>query len=135
MENRTKRAPLFIWWVIWLANLSGLGVLHLVLGDKPGPGMMAGNTASYVGLVPLLFSCALRWLVLPKQKEAAKALVIFVLGAAMAEGCGIIGIVLGGEHRSEFLLLGMLGVLQWMPLFAPRFYAPATGHAHGLRMP
>lgn len=84
---------------------------------------------------PLALSSLLRWLVLPRQTELAKAFVLFVVGVAMAESCALLGIFLGGEHRDALALLGVFGTLQWLPFFARRFYDDETKRAHGLRAP
>jgi hypothetical protein len=53
--------------------------------------------------------------------QASKALVVFVMGLALAESCGIIGIILGGEHKTLLFAASLLALLQYAPLFASRF--------------
>lgn len=76
----------------------------------------------------------LRWFVLPKQQDAIKGLVIFILGVAMAESCGVLGTFMGGEYRTEFFVLGVIGILQWIPWFARRFYRPAANDVDVFRL-
>jgi hypothetical protein len=133
LEKTPNAAGVLFWWLIWGATLGGLILIAVFLGGPNGIQVETGGVAAYLGLFPLVVSCVLRWLVLGKQREAGKALVVFILGMAMAEGCGIIGLMLGGELRTEFFMLGVLGVLQWMPLFARRFHEVRDGRAHGLR--
>lgn len=133
MENRSRGVPHFLWWIVWLAILCGPVVMFVVWRSQSEPGAKTLGGFAWFALLPLLFSSGLRWLLLPRQQIAIKAYVIFVMGLATAESCSLLGIFLGGEHRFDLFVLGLLGVLQWMPLFARRFYAPDPGNAHGLR--
>lgn len=118
--------PLLVWWVIWCAILTGLTAIYIFLGRRSGgEGLAGGNAMDYVGLAPLALSALLRWLVLPRVNQAGAALPLFVVGLALAEGGGILGIFLG-EKRPELYVLGVLGILQWAPIFAGR-YAPPPG--------
>jgi len=87
----------------------------------------AGRTvgADVVGLAELLASCLARWWGLPRIRRVQPAFVLFVAGLALAEACGLIGVFLGA-HRNELVVLGVLGMLQWVPLFARRYFRPST---------
>jgi hypothetical protein len=136
MDSRANRAPLLVWWIIWAANLSGLVIVYTLLGGQLAVEPGSDPFARFFCLVPFGLSCVLRWAVMPGQRNRAKALVIFILGLATAEGCGLMGILLaGGFNRHEFFALGVVGILQWMPTFARRFEQPAADKAHGLRSP
>jgi hypothetical protein len=138
MSAATKPPPKpIVFWVIWAAILSGLPMIYLFLGQSgaSGAGSPPSNTGGFpLGLVaalpPLLCSIIVRWAVLPRMEQAAKALVIFVMGLALAESCGIIGIILGGEHKNLFFLAGILAVLQYIPLFASRFSQESSAPPH-----
>ena len=121
-----KAPPLIVWWVIWLALLVGVVVIYVFLGRGPLPPPVSNPFPHLIGLVPLFISILLRWLILPKQRDPAKVLVLFIVGAAMGEGCAILGIFLGGPFRDELFVLGALGIVQWMPLYARSLYAPAA---------
>lgn len=120
------KARLLVWWVIWSALLAGVVVIYVFLGRGPLPPPVANPFPNLVGLVPLFISVLLRWLVLPKQRDPAKALVLFILGASLGEACAILGIFLGGPLRDELFVLGALGLVQWMPLYAGALHAPAA---------
>ena len=62
----------------------------------------------------------IRWVILPKTLDRLKAMPLFILGLAMSEGCGILGIFLVPEMRSTYLLLAVLVILQFAPFFAAR---------------
>ena len=120
------RARLLVWWIIWAALLGGVTVIYLALGRGPLPPPAANPLPHLVGLVPLFLSIVLRWLVFRGLRDPQKAFVVFIAGAALAEGCSILGIFLGGPYRDELFVLGALGIVQWMPLYARALYAPAA---------
>jgi hypothetical protein len=120
------KAQLLIWWIIWAAVLTGLVVIYLVIG-RAQP-MVATRGAhpliGLVGLVPLFVSIVIRWLVLPRFRDLTRALPMFIVGLALAEGCGLLGIFLGGVYRDDVFLLGVFGVAQFLPIFARRIAEP-----------
>jgi hypothetical protein len=118
-----------VWWCVWIAILNGLIILYVVLSRRSGEEVHAGSPAiAFIGLVPLTLGTALRWLVLPRLKDPAKAFMVFIVGLAMTEGCGILGIFLGGAHKETLFALGLIGVLQFIPLFLSRFDPQPTLH-------
>ena len=120
------RAQLMIWWIIWASVLSGLIVLYYFLGRSPqAPAEPGANPlAGLAGLVPLFVSIIIRWLVLPRSAAPGPALVMFIIGLSLAEGCGLLGIFLGGPYREDLFVLGVLGVAQFVPLYARKYYEP-----------
>jgi hypothetical protein len=136
MQTPPAKTTLIVWWLIWLGILGALVSVRIVVGDRAeelGAGGKSGLLA-YVGVGPLVLSTLLRWFVMPRMTERAQALVVFVVGVSLAEGCGLLGIFLGGEHRDTLFLLGIIGVAQWIPLFATRYFHTGQGDAHGLRV-
>ncbi|HVZ66103.1 MAG TPA: hypothetical protein VG936_16165 [Lacunisphaera sp.] len=127
-ERDRTRVLLLAWWIIWAGILAGLVAIYLVLGHGPKPAAAPDQALSgLIGLGPLFLSVITRWLVLPRFRDPNRALPVFIAGLAMAEACGLLGIFLGGPYRDDLFLLGVLGVLQFVPLFARRmFEAPGT---------
>jgi hypothetical protein len=125
----SSKIPLLAWWIIWVAILVGLGGIYFALGRRPLPANLPPEQSltGLVGLGPLFLSVLLRWLVLSRVTQVRQALVLFVVGLMLAEGCGILGIFLGGPYRDDLFVLGVLGVIQWVPLFAGRIGAAPTG--------
>ena len=113
-----------VWWIIWATLLAGLCVIYVALGRGPTRPAAANPFENLVGLVPLFVSIIVRWLVLPRYSEGQKAFVVFVLGCALAESCAIIGIFFGGPYRDDLFLLGVLGIMQFVPFYARRLYEP-----------
>lgn len=120
------RTQLLIWWIIWGSILFGLIMLYLLLGRRPQvpPAPGANPFANLVGFVPLFVSIVIRWLALPRSAAPGTALVMFILGLSLAESCGILGLFLGGPYREDLFILGVLGVVQYAPFYARRFFAP-----------
>jgi hypothetical protein len=120
------KTQLMIWWIIWTAVLSGLVVIHYFLGRGPVPEAVPGGNpfVHLIGLVPLFVSIIIRWLVLPRSAAPGPAFVMFIIGLSLAEACGIMGIFLGGPYREDLFVLGVLGIAQFVPLNARRFYEP-----------
>lgn len=116
---------LLIWWIVWAGVLSGLVILHLVFGRGPEQPSPAGDIlVNLAGLVPLFVSIVIRWLVLPRFGDLKRALPLFVAGLALAEACGLLGLFLGGAYRDDLFVLGVLGVTQYVPVFARRLLEP-----------
>lgn len=124
-ENPAAKQMLLIWWLIWAAVLVGLLVIYFALGRGPiKPSPDKDVLKNLVGLVPLFVSIVIRWLVLPRFDSLQRALPLYVVGLALAETCGILGIFLGGAYRDDLFVLGVLGVTQFVPIFARKLQEP-----------
>lgn len=125
-NDQKIKARLIVWWVFWAATLTGLMLIYLFLAQgKPLPPASAENPLQgLVGLVPLFVSIVIRWLVLPRATDPNRAFVLFIVGAALAEGCGLLGIFVGGPYRDSLFVLGMLGVAQYVPFYAKKLFDP-----------
>jgi len=119
-DDARLRAQLLVWWTIWGCILGGLVLIYVVLGRGPlaPDAVQRQSLTGMAGIVPLFLSIILRWLVLPRRKEPRSAFVLFVIGVALAETCGILGVFLGGPYRDELFVLGVLGIAQFVPFFA-----------------
>ncbi len=123
---RSAAARALLWWILWAGAIAALVAIDYAMRQvsAASPGLRSAGLDA-VALVDLLVSCLARWWVLPRVQRVQTAFVLFVVGVAMAESCGLIGIF-GGVHRNELFMLGLAGVLQWLPVFARRFAAPAA---------
>jgi hypothetical protein len=118
-------SQLKIWWIVWTAILAGLVVIYLFLGRGPVKAAETGDMlVNLLGLVPLFVSIVIRWLVLPRYDDLTRAFPVFIVGLALAESCGVLGIFIGGPFRDDLFVLGVLGVAQFVPLFARRLLEP-----------
>lgn len=122
------RSQLLVWWIIWAAILFGLVAVYVALGRAPArtPALGENPLTGLAGLAPLFVSIIVRWLVLPRFQDPQRALVMFILGLGLAESCGFLGIFLGGVYKDDIFLLGVLGVAQFMPLFARKLFEPKS---------
>ncbi len=124
---RSSAARAMLWWILWAGMTAGLVAINYAMGRMPESGPAVRSVgADLVGIATLLTSCLARWWVLPRVRRVQTAFVLFLVGVALAGDCGLIGIV-GGAHRQELVVLGVAGMIQWMPLFARRFFPPAPG--------
>ena len=125
-DDPKVRARLRIWWAVWFFLLVDLMGIYAALGRGPLPPPTPGANpfANLIGLVPLFISIVVRWLVLPRAADPNRAFVLFVVGLALANGCGILGIFLGGPYRDSLFVLGALGVTQYVPLYARKLFEP-----------
>ena len=127
MSHQSKPAvqvPAFIWWILWAGVTTGLGLVYFTLGRSPVPDSTeSAEIVPYLITGMLFASCVVRWLVLPRITLRQQALPVFILGMALAEGCGLLAIFLLRENRDSFLTLAFLGLAQYAPLFVSRFEA------------
>ena len=125
-DAQRNRARLLVWWVIWGSLLVGLCAIYFLLGRAPAKAPVAGENplTGLIGLAPLFVSIIIRWLVLPRFSDLARAFPMFIVGLALAESCGLLGIFLGGAYKDDLFLLGILGIGQYVPFFAKGYLEP-----------
>lgn len=125
-DDRQIKQHLKIWWILWAAILAGLILIYLIFGRaSPLPPPSAQNPLQgLAGIVPLFISIILRWLVAPRGTDPKRAFVLFIVGLALAEACGILGIFLGGPYRDSLVVLGLLGIAQYAPFYAKKLFDP-----------
>jgi hypothetical protein len=117
-DQPPQPAPIFIWWILWAGIGGGLVAMYALLG-RNGMSTAGGlpEASPYVLAVPLLLSCVVRWLVLPRMPTRRKAFPVFIIGLALAENSGLFGIILGVKDRDTLFALAAVGVLQFAPVF------------------
>ena len=124
-DAQRSKTHLLIFWMIWGSILAGLVVIYAVLGQGPvKPVVAADLPVNLAGIVPLFVSIVIRWLVLPRCQGFSRVLPIYIVGLALAEACGLLGIFLGGPYRESLFVLGVLGVTSYAPLFVKRLLEP-----------
>ncbi len=124
--SRPAAARLFLWWLLWVVTLVWLVAAGcLLIGTRAVAAGQAG-LAEAIAAAAFAASCVARWLVLRRLRAIQSAFVLFVVGIALAEACGLVGVLLGA-HRAGFLILGAVGIAQWMPFFARGYTEKADG--------
>ena len=122
-DAQRVRRTVLIMWVIWAAELMFLATLQLAMG-RNAP-LATNSFVNLAGFVPLFVSIIIRWLAMPRSgAQPGGLLVMFIIGVALAEACGILGVFLGGPYRHDLFILGLLGVAQYVPFFARRAMEP-----------
>ena len=122
-SDRPSSPPVIVWWILWLSFAAGIFVIYHFIAPKTSVTSPRPSDLPWVlGAVPLLFSALIRWVFLPRVQDVSKALPLFIIGIAMAEATMILGLFLFRSHHRDLFLLSVLGVLQFVPLFARRFY-------------
>lgn len=118
-----KPPVVLIWWIIWAAIVAGLTALYFTLGQRPSPTHDDVIAIRYLPLAPLALAVVVRWLVLPRFDKRLRAFPIFIIGLALAESCGILGIFLVPDLAATYYVLALFGLLQFAPFFAARYPA------------
>jgi len=125
--TRSTAARAMLWWILWAGMTAGLVAIDYAMRQVPETVPAARSVGmDALALADLLVSVLARWWMLPRVRRVQSAFVLFGVGLALAEAGGLFG-VFAGAHRNALVVLGMAGLLQWMPLFARRFAAPAPG--------
>jgi hypothetical protein len=126
-DDRQIKARLLVWWVIWSSALGFLLLIYVIFAkgkNLPVTVVPSELPRNLSGVIPLFISIVLRWLVLPRYTSEGRALVLSVIGIALAEACGILGLILGGPYRDSLWVLGVLGVAQYVPFYAKKLFDP-----------
>lgn len=118
-----KPPLLLIWWIIWAAIIAGLTALYFTLGQRPSPTHDDIIVIRYLPLAPLALAVVVRWLILPRFSERLRAFPIFIIGVALAESCGILGIFLVPDLAATYYVLALFGLIQFAPIIAARYSA------------
>lgn len=119
------KAHLLIFWISWGSILTGLVLIYAFLGQGPvKPAVAADLPVNLAGLVPLFVSIVIRGLVLPRCSDIGRVLPVYIVGLALAEACGLLGVFLGGPYRESLFVLGVLGVTSYVPVFVKRLLEP-----------
>ncbi len=119
---RAKRGQPIIFWIVWFALLQGVILLTFFLRAHK-PAVSPGEVTILILVAPMILGTLVRWLVLPRFTTQRKALPIFILGLALCEGTAILGLFLGGKNSDGAVALGLLGIAQYVPLFAAKLQA------------
>jgi hypothetical protein len=123
-QSDTPPQPI-IFWLIWTTILTGLFyILFFVGGGWPS----GNNTASVSSLLLFMIlsgaviSTIIRWAVLPRINSIQSVFTTMIIGLALAEGTGILGIFLIGSDFPETqritFIASVAAILQYIPTYA-----------------
>lgn len=109
-----------IWWIMWTAITAGLVAIYVTLRPTVPPA--ATVSLRYLPLVPFAAALLVRWLVLPRFHEGARAFPMFIVGLALAEATGITGIFLAPDLAPTYFVLGLAGLILFAPFFTAKYF-------------
>ncbi len=124
-QNDPKPPQAFVFWILWFAILNGLVMIQFFIGggipkgadhSKP-PGLFLAIAA---GLAIAAFS--IRFVLIPQIKEVPKKLPAMIIGLALSEAIGFLGVFALGQEFPATRLLLFATSIGCILCFAP-FYA------------
>ena len=122
-------APPVVFWVIWFAILSGLMIMQFFVGGGiPTGGGQEKEPVIWQVLALGAAAAALivRFIIIPRLAGLEKKLPLMIIGLALSEGIGIIGMfVVPPEHASTRLF--MLGTALVCIVLSAPVYAKFSG--------
>ena len=123
-DNASGSHPkqLMVWWVIWFAFLVGIVQIYFIIG-RTVESSTANASFNFLGLAPFVVSSLIRWIVLPKMRRPQSALAMFIVGIAIAESSCFLGLFLFPAHKVELFALSVLGIVQFAPFFARKYFS------------
>jgi hypothetical protein len=126
MNSRAK-PQLIVWWVLWASFQFAVVLIYYFLGETgTHPQQPTSDSAAWLaGALPFALSAATRWAILPRIGDAQAALPVTIVGIALAEACCFFGLFIFPAHKQELFVISFFGILQFMPLFAARYYRGA----------
>src|SRR5579862_7585954 len=103
MNQKDAKAQMTVWWALWVAFQTGIFILYHFLTSSAAQDQTQAIDSSVwsAGLAPLTISVIIRWFVLPRVQNAQTALLLFVIGIAMAEATCFLGIFIFTAHKQE----------------------------------
>jgi len=125
-----KKGHALIMWIIWFAVLQGAFVFQWVLGKGIPQGENAAEPmAASLWLLcfgPILLATLVRWLVIPKMKQAQPQLVAMILGLSLAEAPIFFSLFLVGpeypQNQIAVLMVAVVAIIQFAPSYATPGY-------------
>jgi hypothetical protein len=129
MESEKPATPqqqILVMWVLWAAFLFGACVQYYFLHRKDPPAPDQSQTW-LVALAPVAASMFLRWSLIPRVTALQPALVLLILGVALAESALFFGLFIFSAHQMELFLAALLGIAQHAPVYAQRLIGSPPG--------
>ena len=122
-----------VWWVLWAAFQIDIFVLYYFLSISGGrtETQAMDSPVWLAGFAPFALSTIVRWLILPRVRNAKIALPLFIIGIAMAEATCFLGIFIFPVHKQELFIWSVVGVFQFIPYFVSRYFKPDDEGVNG----
>jgi hypothetical protein len=111
-------------WIIWFAILNGLVIIQFIIGGGFPSGINDGDPPAlqqYLPAAPAFLALVVRFLVIPRISTPQKKLPVMIVGLALAEATGLLGIFLVdkayGSTQLTFFVLSVLAILTMAPVY------------------
>ncbi len=120
--------PTFVvFWIIWFAILQGLVLIQFFVGGGIPKGADQGDPPAVILMIAgglALAALAVRFTVIPKIKALSKLLAAMVIGLALSEAVGFVGIFLVGKEfpttRLSLFVLALCCIVSLAPVYAKK---------------
>lgn len=124
-QDSIKPPTSLVFWIIWFAILQGLVVIQFFVGggipkgeDLGDPPILFVTIAGGLALAAL----AIRFVVIPKIKSVPTMLQAMIIGLALAEAVGLVGMFLIGREfpatRLSLFVLALCCIVSLAPIYA-----------------
>jgi hypothetical protein len=124
-STRPTTPPLVLW-IIWFAIICSIVLYQFKLGH----GLLTGSDARPASQNPVMLlavglivvALLLRWLLMPKMKDARQQLILMIIGLSLSEAIGFYGIFFFGPDmpstKMTLFAVSLLSALQFAPVYA-----------------
>jgi hypothetical protein len=126
-QNSIKPPTLLVFWILWFAILQGLVVIQFFVGGGIPEGADQGDPPVWVlaaaGALALA-ALAIRFTVIPKIQSVPGKLPLMIVGLALSEGIGFLGMFAVGKEfpttRLSLLVLAVACIVSLAPVYAKK---------------
>ncbi len=112
-EQKPNATPIF--WCMWMAIISGLVIIYFFIGS--GIKSSSSKGLWFLPIIPLCASVFIRLRILPRL-SGVQMLPLFIVGLALAESCGILGVFIVSSMKQLYFALSLVALLLYIPIFA-----------------
>ena len=122
MQPSQTKLSASVFWIIWFAIFNGLFMLQFFAAGGIPKGENEGDAPATMVVIAgalALVSMIIRFLVIPKLDSLEKLLPTMIVGLALAESVGIIGMFFIGKDFPETRLALFVAAVSAVAAFAP----------------
>lgn len=116
-DQNPPAPPPLVWWIIWGAIIAAFFTIYGFLTSGMVPLAATPPALAVLPLGPLAASLVIRFLVFPRLHHTRFGFVFFIVGLALAEAGGFLGIFLGGDYRTAFAASAIVAMILHVPAF------------------
>ena len=114
-----------VFWIIWFAIFNGLFIMQFLAAGGFPSGKNEGEAPLWVVAVPavlLVVAVAVRFLLIPRISNLPALMPVMIVGLALSEGVGILGMFAVGESlpqtRMALFVTSVCAVVMYAPIYA-----------------